>query len=198
MSSGAMVPQTGLKGTGVLVPVVGPQSAGKAALIASARGAYSGNSAIVFPRSLATATRSGAGPDVRVSSSEFASLKAAGAFAVSWQGKEGAYGVPASIFDDLTAGRVVVIGVTRAVIPELRRRHSRVHVIYLTALRQGRPQNLSENDGRWLARISGPPERGPAVDIPEPPVTVIDNSGPLTEAVEEFLRVLETYVPMSS
>ncbi|VAW12502.1 hypothetical protein MNBD_ALPHA09-22 [hydrothermal vent metagenome] len=175
-----MVPQTGLKGTGVLVPVVGPDGAEKATLIASARGTYSGNSAIVFAKPLVAASGLYAGPDHPVSPAEFSALKAAGAFAVSWQGKDGSHGLPVSIFDDLTDGRVVVAAVSRSVIPQLRRRHSRVHVIYLNAGRSGHPQ------------------AGGGIDIPEPPVTVIDNSGPLTEAVEDFLGVLETYVPMSS
>lgn len=194
MTIGAMVPQTGLKGTGVLVPVVGPDSARIARLIASASQVYSQNRAVVFSAPVITGTKHGTG----VSSSEFSALDAAGAFAASWSDNDGSHGLPVSIFDDLTAGRVVVTSVARPVIPQLRRRHARVHVIYLTDQRRSAgAKGPADRDVRWLARISGPPESGLEVDIPEPPVTVIDISGPLSEAVEEFLGVLESYVPMS-
>ncbi len=192
-----MVPQTGLKGSGVLVPVVRADGAQKDDLIASARQVYSQNPAIVFTRSLVTAHRPGAQPGKGLSLSEFTTLNSAGAFAVTWRDKEGSYGIPVSIFDDLTAGRVVVISVARAVIPQLRRRHSRVHVVFLTEGHHGRPQNPVDRDEGWLARISRPLEPAPVVDIPEPPVTVINTSGPLSEAIEEFLGVLESYVPLS-
>jgi len=192
-----MVPQTGLKGAGVLVPVVGPVGGRMDELIASARQVYSQNPAIVFTRSLTMDRRAGADPDAGLSIDEFSDLISAGAFAVTWEDATGSYGIPVSIFDDLTAGRVVVISVARAVIPELRRRHSRVHVVYLTSGHHSRRQALADKDGSWLARITRPQEPGSVIDIPEPPVTVINTSSALSEAIDEFLGVLESYVPMS-
>ncbi len=192
-----MVPQTGLKGAGVLVPVVGPDGAKKDDLIASARQVYSQNPAIVFTRALKTARNGSPDPCKGLSPHEFSALVSAGAFAFTWEDNAGSSGIPMSIFDDLNAGRVVVIIVARSVIPQLRRRYSRVHVVFLTKEQKRRRQDLETTNEGWLARISRPLEPAPVVDIPEPPVTVINMTGPLSEAIEEFLGVLDSYVPVS-
>ena len=56
VSAGAMVPQTGLRGSGVLVPVIGPAEAGKGLIIAAAKNAYAGNRAVIFARRIVAGT----------------------------------------------------------------------------------------------------------------------------------------------
>jgi len=192
-----MVPQTGLKGAGVLVPVVGPDGVKTDDLIASASQVYSQNPAIVFTGCLKTARNGSPEPRKGLSAHEFSTLVSAGTFAFTWEDSAGSYGIPVSIFEDLNAGRVVVIIVGRAVIPQLRRRHSRVHVVFLTTEQKRRRQEIESTNEGWLARISRPLEPARVVDIPEPPVTVINMTGPLSEAIEEFLGVLDSYVPVS-
>lgn len=187
MSSGAMVPQTGLKGTGVLVLLAGPAGAGKSTLIASAGRAYSGMAGIVFPERVQTG-----GTGKIVSSDAFLSLQAAGALAAHWRGKNQSFGLPQTIFEDLANGQVVVASVSREVIGSLRRAHSRVHVVYVTANSEQRSQRLAADFDN-----QGPVDEDSRLDRPPPPISIIDNSGHLADAIEEFMAVLSAYVSLS-
>ena len=190
-----MVPQTGLRSAGVLIPVVGPSGAGKDALIALARRAYAGNRWVVFAQRVVTRD---ADPEAEAHSTaserEFATLEAAGAFAVSWRAHGHAYGIPAAIDEDLGSGRVVVVNVSRDVVAPLRRRYQRVHVVHVTAGPEVLAARLRlrgrESEAEIMRRVSRPNGLRP-----DPPVTVIDNSGALADAADAFLAVLSGYVP---
>jgi len=185
MTNGAMVPQTGLKGEGVLIPVVGPDASAKAELIASAKRTFANDNGIVFPVNIEVAEKGRPVANGQMSQPDFKSLAAAGGIAISWIGSSGQVGLPAVVFDDLAAGRVVVVNVSRKVVGQLRRQHSRVHVVYLTrsrAARRGVPPGQSEPDS----------------DLPDPPVTIIENTGPLTEVIDGFFGILQSYVPVPS
>lgn len=192
---GAMVPQTGLKGTGVLVALAGPAGAGKSTLMAAARRSYSGNSAIVFPTSVSTRLAGVPPSGFEVATAEFELLEAAGAFLVSWRSHERSHGLPKGLGADLDAGRIAVVIVSRAVIGRLRRLHPRVHVVYVTASRDCLVERLTARTGTGPHYVRERLARADAFAIPEPPVSLIDNSGSLSEAVDEFFDVLEAYLP---
>jgi ribose 1,5-bisphosphokinase len=191
-----MVPQTGLRGGGVVVVVVGPSGAGKDALISLARRHYAGNKWVVFPGRIVTRD---AVPDgeahATASAAEFEAIEAAGAFAVVWRAHGHAYGVPASIADEVSAGAVVVINVSRSVVDALRRRFERVHVVYVTADAEVLAERLRARGRESGEEIARRLARGRAGGRPAPPVTVIDNSGALPDAADAFIAVLDSYVP---
>ena len=190
-----MVPQTGLKGTGVLVALAGPAGAGKSTLIAAARRAYAGHQAVVFPARLATRLAGVTSGCAEISTADFEAMEAAGAFAFSWRADERSYGVPTEIDTDLAAGRIAVVSVSRQIVARLRRRHSRVHVVYVTAARQRLIERLTAKTGTGPDYVRGRLARADAFALPEPPMTLIDNSGNLSEAVDEFLGVIDSYIP---
>lgn len=196
MNPAAMVPQTGLRGGGVVVVVVGPSGAGKDALISLARRHYAGNKWVVFPERIVTRD---AVPDAEAhataSAAEFEAIEAAGAFAVAWRAHGHAYGIPASIADEVRAGAVVVLNVSRRVVDALRRRFARVHVVYVTADAEVLAERLRARGRESGEEIARRLARGRAVERPTPPVTVIDNSGALPDAADAFIAVLDSYVP---
>jgi ribose 1,5-bisphosphokinase len=194
-----MVPQTGLRGGGVLIPVVGPSGAGKDALIAAARRFYGAGRGVVFPQRVVTRSAdAGIEPHASVSAAEFGRLKAAGAFVASWQAHGNDYGVPLVAVEEVAAGRVVVVNVSRSVIGELRGSFRRTHVVYVTAAADVLTHRLKargrESDAEIARRVARAGDHVP----PSPPVTVIDNSGALADAVETFLSVIDAYVPARS
>ncbi|NND49180.1 MAG: phosphonate metabolism protein/1,5-bisphosphokinase (PRPP-forming) PhnN [Rhizobiales bacterium] len=196
MSPAAMVPQTGLRGGGVVVAVVGPSGAGKDSLIAAARRQFAGNSWVVFPRRIVTRDAlPAAEPHETASVTEFDAIEAAGAFSVSWRAHGHAYGIATSMEDDLRHGCVVVINVSRQVIDALRRRFERVQVVFVTAepavLEARLRARGRESDGEIARRVA----RAIALGRPSPPVTVIDNSGVLSDAAEVFNGVVSSYAP---
>lgn len=196
MGGGAMVPQTGLRGGGVLVPVVGPGGAGKSMLVAAAQRTYLGNPSVAFSAPLATRLAGVPPRATDVSLGEFEALEAAGAFSATWRARERAFGLPREIDADLGAGRIVVFESGTTVLRRLRRQHRRIHAVYVTAAREILVARLTAATGTGAAWVR---ERLAAEDqfsMPEPPVTVIDNSGSPAEAIDEFLGVLAAYVPV--
>ncbi|MHA1524840.1 MAG: hypothetical protein ACTSY1_10600, partial [Alphaproteobacteria bacterium] len=151
MSAGAMVPQTGLRGSGVLVLVAGSREAEKGLIIAAAKNTYASNRGVIFPARI-VAGIAGHGSDTGtpgsddhapISTAEFDDLKAGGAFAVNWRSGGSHYALAANLGEEVDAGRVVVVDVSRSVVTALRRRFARVHVVYVTK----NPANLGDQPG---------------------------------------------------
>jgi ribose 1,5-bisphosphokinase len=199
MSQGAMVPQTGLRGEGVLIAVVGPSGAGKDALIAAARSAYGPSRGVVFPRRVVTRSPdASAEPHFVASEREFAELVAAGAFVVTWRAHGHSYGVPVAVTDEIAAGRIAVVNVSRQVVGRLRQAFRRTHVVYVTAPAEVLTLRLRARGRESEAEIATRIARRDAFALPVPPVTVIDNAGALADAVEAFLAVIDAYIPTPS
>jgi ribose 1,5-bisphosphokinase len=126
-----------------------------------------------------------------VSSGDFGQLEKAGAFAVSWEAHGLKYGVPASVLDDLDAGRLVVVNGSRSALDRFQAVFPRLVVVNVTArpdvlavrlAARGR-ESAQEIEAR-LARAVEP--------LPDSFDTVtIDNSGSLDTAAVELVSLLE-------
>jgi phosphonate metabolism protein PhnN/1,5-bisphosphokinase (PRPP-forming) len=172
---------------GVLVLVVGPSGAGKDALIAAARNALTDDPRFVFPRRKVTRQAVAALEDHDTMSwEEFA----AGAFALSWEAHGLGYALPASIDDDLADDRIVVANVSRQVLAGAARRYP-IRIVLITANPAIRASRLAargrETETEIAARLA---REGAEVPAGIAPVTVIDNSGPLSTAASAFVAAL--------
>jgi ribose 1,5-bisphosphokinase len=175
---------------GTLILVVGPSGVGKDSLIAYCR-AHLDAGAVSFPRRFITRP-AGADAEAHHPMAEEAFLASAadGAFALHWRAHGLAYGIPSSIEADLTAGRTVVVNVSRAVVEEARRRFPPVVVVSVTAaaetlaerIRQ-RGREAGETADRRLARAGDFPVEGDDV-------VHLDNSGPLERAGKRLLTLI--------
>ena len=189
-----MVPQTGLRSAGVMVLVVGTPGAGKRLIVAAAKNAYAGNRGVIFARRIVAGGEAPVHDDHEaISIAEFDDLKAGGAFAVSWRNHGVSCAIPASLGEEVDAGRVVVVDVSRSVVAALQSRFSRVHVVYVTNDATGRDERAD------LTRDTDVVERLAALwnkssRARPSPVSVIVNTGGASEAVLEFQSVLAAYV----
>ncbi len=172
---------------GRLVLVVGPSGAGKDTLIDAARSVLASDPRYVFPRRVVTRPPSAAEDNVEIDAAAFLAAAAEGAFALSWTAHGHHYGVPASIEDDLAAGRVVIVNVSRTVIAEARARWAHVEVVEITASAEVLAARIAArgraSDGAGperLARRFEPGEREVA-DV------TIDNGADLDSAIAAFL-----------
>ena len=178
-------------GRGALVLVVGPSGAGKDTLIAAARATLDGDASFVFPRRVVTRHAVAAledhdtlGPD------DFAAARDAGAFALDWQAHGLSYGIPASICDDMAAGRVVIVNTSRAVVTEAMRRFPACRVVVVTARTEVRAARLAGRGRETAADVAQRLEReGAPVPAGIDPV-VIDNSGSLPAGIAAFVGAL--------
>jgi ribose 1,5-bisphosphokinase len=119
-------------GPGRLVLVVGPSGAGKDTLIDLARAALRDDASVVFPRRVITRAAADE-PHDTLDENAFDKAARAGAFALAWDAHDLRYGIPASIDDDIRAGRTVVCNVSRTIIAAARERYAEVLVVLVTA-----------------------------------------------------------------
>jgi ribose 1,5-bisphosphokinase len=151
-------PRADTIGPGRLVLVVGPSGAGKDTLIQGARAACASDATVVFPRRVVTRPSSGAEEHDTADLGAFNQAVADGAFALWWDAHGNRYGIPASIDDDIRAGRTVVCNVSRTVVGLARRRYACVAAVLITAPEQILEARLGSrkrpSDGSLVHRIA--------------------------------------------
>jgi ribose 1,5-bisphosphokinase len=120
--------------TGTLILIAGPSGAGKDTLIRLAREQLRDDPRFVFVRRVITRPGDAGAEDHEASSAaDFARGVANGAFALSWEAHGLRYGVPRAIEHDLAAGRLVIVNVSRGVVPEATHRYPSSRVVIVTA-----------------------------------------------------------------
>ena len=133
---------------------------GKDTLIDGARAALADNPAVIFVRRDITRPAEAGGEDQRpVSEDEFQLREAAGDYVLSWRAHGLCYGVPADVLQELTAGRRVVVNVSRGVIDEARRTFGAVRVVSVSAdpeqLAERLRQRGRESEAELADRLAG-------------------------------------------
>ncbi|MBL8598479.1 MAG: phosphonate metabolism protein/1,5-bisphosphokinase (PRPP-forming) PhnN [Devosia sp.] len=176
----------------MLVLVVGPSGAGKDTLINAAKAALAGDDRFVFPRRVVTRTAIAALEDHEsVTPEEFALQAANGAYALSWEAHGLCYGLPASIRDDIGAGRVVVMNGSRAMVGAARDAFPGMAVVVIEATPQVRAQRLAGRGRETAAEIAGRLAREVPADIPD--AISVDNSGAVDDGISRFLAILRAF-----
>ncbi|MGE2836073.1 phosphonate metabolism protein/1,5-bisphosphokinase (PRPP-forming) PhnN [Mycobacterium sp. SMC-4] len=178
--------------SGTLVAVVGPSGAGKDSVIDFARGRFTADPGVVFPRRTITRPH-GPGEDHRaVTDTEFAELAGAGAFALAWRAHGLDYGIGIEVAAEVARGAVAVVNVSRTVLAALPQRFPRFAVVRVTVDDEVRRARLAgrgrEDDAAVVARLTRPdPAPDHVVDLE------IVNDGTVEQAgqrLAEFVRSL--------
>ena len=173
----------------MLVLVVGPSGAGKDTLINAAKASLASDPRFFFPRRVVTRQAVASLEDHdTVSPQEFALRAANGAYALSWEAHGLHYGLPASIRDDIAAGRVVVMNGSRAMVETARRTFPGMVVIMIEASRGVRAQRLAGRGRETAAEVAARLAREVDADIPN--AIRVDNSGAIEDGITRFLAAL--------
>ncbi len=173
----------------MLVLVVGPSGAGKDTLINAAKSALVGDDRFVFPRRVVTRPAIASLEDHEsLTPDEFARREAAGVYALSWEAHGLRYGLPASIKDDIAAGRVVVMNGSRAMIGTAREIFPEMAVIVVDTDPAVRAQRLAERGRETAAQIAQRLAREVPVAIPN--AIHVVNSGAVADGIAGFLAAL--------
>jgi phosphonate metabolism protein PhnN/1,5-bisphosphokinase (PRPP-forming) len=173
----------------MLVLVVGPSGAGKDTLINAAKSALAGDARFVFPRRVVTRRAVAALEDHdSVTPEDFALRQANGAYALSWEAHGLRYGLPASIRDDIAAGRVVVMNGSRAMVGTARDTFPGTVVILVEASPEVRAQRLAGRGRETAAEVGERLKREVPADIPN--AIRVDNSGAVAAGISRFLAAL--------
>lgn len=130
--------------------VAGPSGAGKDTLLNAASGLLANVEGIRFiTRDVSRAKSVATERERAVSAAEFAALRAANGYALSWTANGNDYGIPIGVHDVIQKGEVAVVNGSRDILEEAAERFARVRVIIVTA-----PPELIEKRLRTRARES--------------------------------------------
>ncbi len=177
--------------TGHLVLVVGPSGAGKDSVLRGAAQEFASDPRFVFPRRIVTrAVEVEAEDHGSMDESEFERAAAEDAFALWWNAHGNSYGIPKSIENDLEAGRIVAVNVSRSILAAAVERYPHVIVADVTAS----PENLvsrivargRESEAEAIERVA---RKVPSFPSGVPVVRIV-NDGMLAVAIDEFGALL--------
>jgi phosphonate metabolism protein PhnN/1,5-bisphosphokinase (PRPP-forming) len=142
---------------GRLVTVVGASGAGKDTLLGAARAALAGDPRFVFARRAITRPAEPPAPGTEdhrpMTEAAFIAEREAGRFALHWQAHGLHYGIPRAVEAELSAGRVVVANLSRAILPEVPV-HYRLRVLLVTAPAEVLAARLAARGRESMAEIA--------------------------------------------
>lgn len=116
---------------GCLIYVCGPSGAGKDALLGHARERLE-KCGFVFPLRAITRTADRHEEHIEMSAAEFSATSRRGGFCMEWSSHGMSYGIPASVREELAAGRAVVINGSREYLATARRDFPRLASVLIT------------------------------------------------------------------
>ncbi len=175
---------------GTLVLVVGPSGVGKDSIIAGAGARLCGDPRILFARRLITRPADAGGEDhIAVSPAEFAAQRDAGGLMLHWNAHGLDYGLSTELDAELVDGKCVVANVSRTIVVDARARLAPVLVIAVAASPVVLAARLAARGREEAADIAARLARSDALS-PSNADLVIDNDGPLEDAIDRFVAVL--------
>jgi ribose 1,5-bisphosphokinase len=177
--------------TGRLVLVVGPSGAGKDSVLRYAMAHFAGDDRFVFPKRCVTREVDALAEDHdSLDEQAFVELASRGTFALMWEAHGHKYGVRSGIKSDLMVGRIVAVNVSRTIINEAARQYQNAVVVEITADPHVLAARLSargrEAGGDILLRA----RRQVVISEHSLQIQVINNDGNISDAGEEFCRLL--------
>ncbi len=182
--------------TGRLVLVVGPSGAGKDSILRYAMAHFAGDAGFVFARRCVTRSVDVAAEDHdSLDERTFDELAGHGAFALLWEAHGHKYGVRNDINAELQRGCIVAVNVSRTIIAEVAGRYQNAVVIEITTDPAVREARLAARGREAADDIRQRTRREVVTPAHTLPLHVIRNDGSISDAGEEFCRLLAELQP---
>jgi phosphonate metabolism protein PhnN/1,5-bisphosphokinase (PRPP-forming) len=180
-------------GPGAIVLVVGPSGAGKDTLLRLAKVHFADTDAVMFPRRLITR-----GPDVNedhecIDEKTLRNKVASGDVALAWTAHGLDYAVPSTIDEAIAGGSVVVVNVSRTIIPQAMMKYTRVVVAFVTAPADVLAERLQQRGRESPDDVAGRLDRAASDELPSgPEVAVIQNVGHPALVVQKLINLIDS------
>lgn len=182
---------SGRIGPGRLVLVVGPSGAGKDTLMEGVRKVLGRNPRCRFVRRLVTrAADPGSEDHGTISRQDYEALSASGGAALHWEAHGLGYVLPASLDDDIRAGRTVIANGSRKVIGQAREKYENVVTLLITAPREVLEERLLARGRETREEITARLDRAGLEAPAGAGVVTIENTGTVKDGVDLILKQL--------
>jgi len=178
---------------GCLIAVGGPSGGGKDTLMSAARDRLAGRDDLFFVRRTITRPQANdAEVHVPATDAAFDHALAQGAFCFWWEAHGLKYGLPASLVDDLAAGRHAVVNGSRKVLADMAQRFPRLAIVSLTARPEVVARRLAARGRESAEEIARRLSRRAAIPTVAP-MRSVDNSDDLDTAVGDLVAAIESF-----
>ncbi|PHX40632.1 ribose-phosphate pyrophosphokinase [Pseudomonas sp. NZIPFR-PS5] len=180
---------------GRLIYLIGPSGSGKDSLLDAAREALAARDCRIVRRVITRSAEAKGEAAQAVSVERFEALQAQGAFALSWFANGLHYGIPNEIDQWLADGHDVLVNGSRGHLPHARSRYPSLWVVLLTVdqsvLRDRLLSRARESAEDIETRLARNAQFADDVQVSDPSLIVLDNSGALEQTVARLLQRLE-------
>lgn len=171
--------------------MVGPSGVGKDTLLDAARIALESEPRFGFVTRVITRPREAGGEvHVPMTEAEFAEARTKGAFALHWHAHGLDYGIPAGVLDEVAAGRVLLVNLSRREIPVAEQVFERLVVIEITAPPAILAQRLAARGRESTAEIEARLAREAPLIVTRARHLRLANDRPLAEVAEAFITLI--------
>jgi len=176
---------------GILFLIVGNSGSGKDSIISGVINKFpSSLKQLHAPKRYITRPSSEFEENISITTKKFREMEKNGKFALKWNIYELDYGIPIEIENSLKKGHHVIINVSRTIVEQAREKYKNIKVIFIEVPFEITLQRIKdrkrESDDLLNARIERAKKNQ---KFPEADFT-IDNSGSLTDAIDQFLIYL--------
>ncbi|MCZ8374202.1 MAG: phosphonate metabolism protein/1,5-bisphosphokinase (PRPP-forming) PhnN [Beijerinckiaceae bacterium] len=177
--------------SGCVIAVVGPSGVGKDTLMDAARAALAGEPRFGFVTRVITRPREAGGEAHQpMTEAEFVEARARGLFALHWHAHGLDYGIPAGVLDEVAAGRVMIVNLSRREIPVAECVFPRLAVIEITAPPAVLAQRLAARGRESAAEIEARLAREAPLVMKRAFHLRLANDRPLAEVAEAFIALI--------
>lgn len=181
-----------------LIYVVGPSGAGKDTLLAYARSRLAGQPVCFAHRYITRPAEAGGENHVALAQPEFDARLGLGLFAMHWASHSHRYAIGAETHAWLQAGAAVVVNGSREQIPLAAATFPSLAVVAITVRPELLRQRLLERGREPAEQIEARLRRAAQFSVEHPGSHSIDNSGPIPEAGEALVALVQRLARQSS